>query len=272
MTIREVRAAALHALSIVDVAARCSAVDSLMELNEVDPDRNLTADFTEPARPDRPRLVAAKSVPRRNAQSVAGLAALLHSLAHIEFNAIALALDAVWRFSGMPRDYYLDWSRVAHDEARHFGLLEGHLGTLGHAYGDFDAHDSLWEAAGRTSHDVLDRMAIVPRTLEARGLDASPRVRDALAAAGDEKAARILDIILVDEIEHVAIGNRWFNWLCAERGRDPLEVQTEVEARYRLPFPRGPLNVAARRAAGFAESEIRRLEGLIAHPRQMTPD
>lgn len=269
---RELRAAALEALLLADPDARCAAVAQLAAITEVDPDRTPVANGAVPARPDRPRLVAARNLPARGAHSPEGRAALLHALAHIEFNAIALALDAVWRFGAMPRDYYIDWRSVALDEARHFGLLCQHLATLGHAYGDFDAHDALWEMAERTAHDLLDRMALVPRTLEARGLDASPRVRTALAAAGDDLAAGIVDVILADEIRHVAIGTRWFQWLCSGRGLDPVAAQAEIERRYRLSPVRGPANVAARRAAGFSETEIRRLQDLIADPRQMMPD
>ncbi len=271
MSLRELRAAALDALCIADPGERCAAVDALATIAAVDPGCVPVAADAVPARPLLPRIVSAKQVPRRSPQSTAGRAALLHSLAHIEFNAIALALDAIWRFGAMPCDYYFDWCRVALDERRHFGLLQQHLATLGHAYGDFDAHDGLWDMAARTAHDVLDRMAVVPRTLEARGLDASPRVRAALAAAGDERAARILDVILDDEIRHVAIGNRWFNWLCERRGHDSIVVQEEMTRRHCVAAPSGPLNVAARRAAGFSESEIRILQDLIAD-RRMMPD
>jgi uncharacterized ferritin-like protein (DUF455 family) len=271
MNSRELRAAALDALTIADPGDRCAAVDAMATITECDPRSLPVAVGSFPARPARPRLVPAKQVPKRGLQSPQGRAALLHSLAHIEFNAIALALDAIWRFGGMPCEYYFDWCGVALDETRHFRLLSQHLATLGHVYGDFDAHDALWEMAARSADDVLERMATVPRTLEARALDASPRVRAGLAAAGDERAAQVLDIILNDEIRHVAIGNRWFNWLCRERGRDPLVVQDEITRRHRLAPPRGPINVAARRAAGFSENEIRILQNLMAD-RRMMPD
>ena len=181
---------------------------------------------------------------------------MIHALAHIEFNAINLALDAVWRFPGMPGDYYVDWLCVAAEEALHFSLLDAHLRTLGFAYGDFPAHNSLWDMAEKTSGDVLARIALVPRTMEARGLDASPAVRAKLAQAGDEAAAAILDIILCDEIGHVAVGNRWFGWLCAERSLDPLKTYPQLAAAYKAPQPRGPFNLEARRAAGFSEEEL----------------
>ena len=190
-----------------------------------------------------------------------GRAALIHALAHIEFNAINLALDAVWRFARMPDGYYIDWLRVASEEALHFTLLSSHLQTFGFAYGDFSAHNSLWDMAEKTSSDVLARMALVPRTLEARGLDASPAVRSKLAQAGDVAAAEILDIILRDEIGHVAVGNRWFGWLCQSRGLEPVSTYARLAEHYKAPQPRGPFNMDARRAAGFTEAELAALGG-----------
>jgi uncharacterized ferritin-like protein (DUF455 family) len=159
----------------------------------------------------------------------------------------------------MPRDYYADWMQVAAEEAYHFTLLNDHLRTLGHDYGDFPAHNSLWEMAEKTSADILARMALVPRTMEARGLDATPALRAKLAQAGDSEAAAILDIILRDEIGHVAIGNRWFHHLCEQRGMEPLTAYETLAKLYRAPVLRGPFNIEARRAAGFSESELARL-------------
>ena len=212
-----------------------------------------------PGRPALPELVPPLAVQRRSMRTVEGRAALLHALAHIEFNAINLALDALWRFPGMPADYYADWLQVAAEEAHHFSLLVAHLQSQGYGYGDFSAHNSLWDMAEKTAGDVLARMALVPRTLEARGLDASPPVRAKLAQAGDIAAAGILDIILRDEIGHVAIGNRWYGWLCAQRGLEPVAAYAELAARYKAPPLRGPFNMEARRAAGFTELELAQL-------------
>lgn len=209
-----------------------------------------------PGRPLRPRLVPPQKVPARSAQHAVGRAALLHAIAHIEFNAINLALDAVWRFAGLPQEFYIDWLRVAHEEALHFTLLTDHLATLDHDYGDWDAHDGLWQMAEATKADPLARMALVPRTLEARGLDATPLIQTKLAAAGDQAAVAILDIILRDEIGHVAIGNRWFRWLCADAGQDPEAIYPELARRYRAPRLRPPFNRPARLAAGFTEREL----------------
>jgi uncharacterized ferritin-like protein (DUF455 family) len=209
-----------------------------------------------PGRPARPELVAHTQLVQRSMRTVAGRAALIHALAHIEFNAINLALDAAWRFAGQPEDFYRDWLRVAREEALHFELLRDHLRTLGFAYGDFPAHNALWEMAEKTRHDVLARVALVPRTLEARGLDASPPIKAKLVGAGDARAGEILDILLHDEIGHVAIGNRWYRWLCTQRGLDPVATYERLAAEHEAPRPRAPFNIEARRAAGFDEDEL----------------
>ena len=185
-----------------------------------------------------------------------GRAALIHSIAHIELNAIDLALDIVWRFPGMPDEFYRDWVSIAREEARHFALLRDHLVMLGFDYGSFQAHNGLWEMAEKTNGDLLARIALVPRTLEARGLDASPMVRKKLISVGDHKAGAIIDVILRDEIGHVAVGNRWYRYLCVQRGLDPVATYAELSERYKAPHLRGPFNLEARRAAGFDEEEL----------------
>jgi uncharacterized ferritin-like protein (DUF455 family) len=211
-----------------------------------------------PGRPARPELVPPRLVGRRSMATLEGRAMLIHALAHIEFNAVNLALDAMWRFDGMPAAYYTDWLRVAKEEAMHFSMLAAHLQVLGYQYGDFPAHDSLWEMAEKTRRDIVARMALVPRTLEARGLDAIPPVRAKLAQAGDVAAAEILDIILQDEVGHVEIGNRWYGYLCAQRGLEPDPTYEALAARYEAPVLRGPFNIDARRQAGFSEAELAR--------------
>lgn len=220
----------------------------------------LHTDAPIPGRPQRPELVPPLAVGRRSMATGEGRAMLIHALSHIEFNAINLALDALWRFAAMPAEYYVDWLRVAAEEATHFGLLSAHLQQLGYAYGDFPAHDSLWEMVDKTRDDVLARMALVPRTLEARGLDAIPPLRAKLAQAGDHAAAAILDIILRDEVGHVEIGNRWFSHLCLERGIAVRPTYAELAVRYKAPTPRGPFNVEARLRAGFSAEEIAALQ------------
>ncbi len=189
----------------------------------------------------------------RGLGSAHGRAALIHAIAHIEFNAINLALDAACRFPGLPEDYYRDWVGVAAEEALHFSLLADHLRTLGHVYGDFPAHNGLWEMAEKTHDDVLARMGLVPRILEARGLDVTPAIRAKLLRHGEDQAAAILDIILRDEVGHVAIGNRWYAWLCDARGADPAAEFTALSIRYNAPKVRLPFNSrrpAARRLHG----------------------
>ncbi|WP_371328752.1 ferritin-like domain-containing protein [Pandoraea sp. PE-S2R-1] len=215
-----------------------------------------------PGRPAEPRLVSPRELEHRAVTTVAGRAALLHALTHIEFNAINLALDALWRFDGLPNAYYDDWMLVAAEEAYHFSLLAEHLTTLGddYCYGCFPAHDGLWVMARKTSGDWLARLALVPRTLEARGLDASPPIRAKLASAGDKAGAAILDIILRDEIGHVAIGNRWYRWGCERAGCEPVETYARLAAQYGAPRLRGPFNLEARRAAGFDDDELAALQ------------
>lgn len=214
------------------------------------------APIGNPGRPARPRLVMPRDVPQRGLGTGEGRAALVHAIAHIEFNAINLAWDAVYRFRGMPDAYYRDWASVAHDEARHFTMLSARLAQLGHAYGDFDAHNGLWEMAIKTAHSCFARMALVPRVLEARGLDVTPGMIMRLRTVGDAATAEILAAILREEIPHVAAGTRWFRWCCAREGREPDRAFAELLAQYAPGGLRGPFNLAARRSAGFDESEL----------------
>jgi len=251
------REAALQVLQMPDPAAKAVAARALFADPPVlDTARVFSFAGPLPGRPPRPRLVAPSDVPRRSPFTPEGRAALLHSVAHIEFNAINLALDAVWRFAGMPEAFYRDWLRVAAEEALHFTLLAGHLATLGHAYGDFDAHDGLWTMAEKTAGDIVARMALVPRTLEARGLDATPPMQARLARAGDARAVEILDVILRDEVGHVAIGNRWYGWLCEREGLDPVAHYAVLAARHGAPRLKPPFNLPDLRAAGFSDAEL----------------
>ncbi|GAB7523701.1 ferritin-like domain-containing protein [Paraburkholderia sp. 2C] len=265
------RAEALDILREADPPTKAQAVRALHAhvadgTAQWDPSRRFDEPPGLPGRPARPELVEPRKLGRRSMQSEAGRAVLLHALAHIEFNAINLALDAVWRFAGMPAAFYADWLRVASEEAHHFSLLNARLREFGHAYGDFSAHDGLWEMCDRTRGDVLARMALVPRTLEARGLDASPPIRARLQQAGDRASAAILDVILRDEIGHVLIGNRWFRHLCERAQLDPHQTYLRLADEYRAPKLRGPFNFDARRAAGFDEAELAALAGLDGPP------
>jgi uncharacterized ferritin-like protein (DUF455 family) len=213
-----------------------------------------------PGRPERPMLVPPQEIGRRSIHTRDGHAAMMHALAHIEFNAINLALDAAYRFRGLPRDYYSDWLQVAAEEAYHFALLRDHLRTLGYDYGSFPAHDGLWQMCIKTAHDPLVRMALVPRLLEARGLDANPAIVKKLNNIGDQHGVEILDIILRDEIGHVRIGNRWYDYFCAQRGLDPASTFQQLLMDYDAPRPRPPLHREARESAGFSAQEIEYLE------------
>ncbi|HMM84313.1 ferritin-like domain-containing protein [Azohydromonas sp.] len=261
----DARARALQVLALTDPATKAEAATALWrELcdsrTSIDPLAVLEPVVPLPGRPARPRLVPPAQVPQRAVHTVEGRAALLHAIAHIEFNAINLALDAAWRFPGLPETFYRDWLRVAAEEALHFTLLAAHLATQGHAYGDFDAHDGLWAMAEKTRDDLVARMALVPRTLEARGLDATPAIQRKLARAGDARAVEILDVILRDEVGHVAIGNRWYRWTCARDALDPLAHDALLAERHAAPRLKPPFNLDARRAAGFGDDEIAALQ------------
>jgi uncharacterized ferritin-like protein (DUF455 family) len=259
----DLRQLALEALCIADPVRKAYAVQALWAQAQtlpLDPVAVLAEPPDLPGRPARPVLVRADAVPARSPFTREGRAALMHAIAHIEFNAINLALDACWRFPGLPPAYYLDWLRVAAEESTHHLLVVEHLATLGHVYGDFEAHDGLWTMTWKTRGDFVARMALVPRTLEARGLDATPQIQAKLRKAGDLRAVEILDVILRDEVGHVAIGNHWYRWACARGGLDPVAHYRVLVAQYEAPRLRPPFNRAARLAAGFSDEELAFLE------------
>lgn len=248
-----ISAPAHKAAAVNDLAARWQ--QGLLHL-----DHNSTVvAIGTPGRPLHPRLVPAKRLPRRSVHMHEGRAALVHAIAHIEFNAINLALDAAYRFRHLPDAYYGDWLGVAVDEARHFGLLQQRLNALGHAYGDFDAHNGLWEMAEKTADDAVARMALVPRVLEARGLDVTPGMMERLSAVGDKETVAVLEVILREEVAHVEIGTRWFRYLCAERDLQPEDTFFRLLAHHMRGGIKGPLNERARREAGFSDAELARL-------------
>ncbi|NIC40597.1 ferritin-like domain-containing protein [Aquabacterium sp. A08] len=274
---QELRRTALAALACADVTDKCAQVQALFaeaEHRPLDAASDLAAEpalaawrAALPGRPASPRLIAPAQVPPRSPFTPDGAAALVHAICHIEFNAINLALDAVWRFADMPRDFYLDWLRVAAEEALHFQLLHTHLQGLprpgaaqpGWRYGDFDAHDGLWAMCEKTAHDRTARMALVPRTLEARGLDATPLIQAKLRKVGSADALRavdILDVILRDEVGHVAIGNHWYRWLCERQGLEPVAHYRLLARRHSAPRLKPPFNDEARRRAGFTQAEL----------------
>jgi len=212
--------------------------------------------------PDNIELVMPRELTQRSVHSEEGHASLIHSICHIEFNAINLALDAIYRFHDMPFEYYEDWSRVAAEEAYHFEMLELHLSSLGYNYGDFKAHNGLWRMAIETAFDPLVRMALVPRVLEARGLDVTPSIVKKLHYIKDHEAIRILDIIFNDEINHVAIGTKWFHYLCDQRQVDRHKTFITLMEKHLKGKIHGPYHTDARKEAGFSDAELQYLNDL----------
>jgi uncharacterized ferritin-like protein (DUF455 family) len=262
----ELRQTALEILVITDPKTKVGRVKQLFDDYH---QQHTTLDVSSilnseglvlPGRPQKPELVPPLTVPKRRMDTVDGRLSLLHSLAHIEFNAMNLALDAIWRFSNMPAQYYGDWLKVTKEEAHHFSLIENHLESVGIAYGDFPAHNSLWEMVERTADAVIARMALVPRTMEARGLDAVPAIRDRFKQIKDHQVVEILEIILRDEVGHVLIGNQWFNFLCTKENLSPIKTYKELARAYCAPVLRGPFNLEARKQAGFTAEELSLLE------------
>jgi uncharacterized ferritin-like protein (DUF455 family) len=209
-----------------------------------------------PGRPAKPELVSPLEVRQRSVANPIGHASLIHALAHIEFNAINLALDACYRFQNMPVEFYSNWLDVAHDEAYHFELLANYLATLGYQYGDFTAHNGLWEMAYKTEHSLIARMGMVPRVLEARGIDAVPTMQNKLRQIADQQGVSILAIIHQDEIKHVQYGDKWFRYLCAEQGLEVNETFITLMHEYSAPPIRGNFNRQDRILAGFTEMEL----------------
>ena len=215
-----------------------------------------------PGRPTKPQLVAPRELPKRKAGTNEGKAALVHAICHIEFNAINLAMDAVYRFRELPEQFYTDWLNVAAEEAYHFSLLAEHLSLSGYQYGDFAAHNGLWEMAVETDHDVLVRMALVPRVMEARGLDVTPAIMAKLQKAGDNRVVEILGIIQHDEVGHVEIGTKWYRYFCELRGLPPLETFIDLLEQHMKGQLRGPFDLVMRKQAGFSDEELSYLNGI----------
>ncbi len=227
-----------------------------------DPSLPFAAPPDRPARPDRPALLPPRDMPKRGRGFQGrGRLALLHSLAHIELNAIDLAWDLVARFpaEALPRRFFDDWVAVGDDEARHFLMLDGRLADLGGHYGDLPAHDGLWQAAHDTRLDILARLAVVPMVLEARGLDVAPAMIARLEPH-DPEVARILDVIYRDEINHVAAGRRWFEHICDKRGIAPEATFHVLVRRHFRGRIKAPFNAEARSRAGLGAAYYAPLE------------
>lgn len=213
-----------------------------------------------PGRPKQPKLVSPGEVPRRRLGSPQGRAALLHAIAHIEFNAIDLAADMICRFGPSQiildkdrRDFISDWVNVCADEARHFGLLNKRMADLGLKYGDLPAHDGLWDAAMSTQSDIAARLAIAPLVLEARGLDVTPTMIDKLRRVADHESADLLEIIYNDEIKHVAAGAHWFKYTAKILKKQPVNLYHTLVKTHFTGKLKPPFNVPARDMAGLYE-------------------
>ncbi|NBN62351.1 ferritin-like domain-containing protein [Pannonibacter tanglangensis] len=217
-----------------------------------------------PGRPERPVLLAPRDMPKRALGGDAGKIALLHSLAHIELNAVDLTWDLIGRFADtrLPRSYYDDWVRVGLEEAKHFSMLEDRLGELGAAYGDLPAHDGLWQAAQSTGRDLAARLAIIPLVLEARGLDITPPMIEKAEALGDHATARVLGVIYRDEKNHVAFGAKWFRFLCDRTGERPEPKFHELVRTHFRGALKPPFNDRARSEAGLTPGFYRPLAKL----------
>lgn len=265
--------AELHRIILLnDIEQKCTATQDLaVQFHAVD-QSTITLDHSSavypipiPGLPTNLQLVAPRQLKRRGIQSQTGRNILLHAIAHIEFNAINLALDAAYRFRDQPHAYYQDWLQVAADEARHFTLIRNYLRSHACDYGDYPAHNGLWDMVVQTADDVIARMALVPRVLEARGLDVTPSMIKRLQDVKDHAAANILQIIYQDEIGHVNIGSHWFKYQCSMNNLEPRQTFIEMVRTHFHGELKGPFNIAARLQAGFDEIEIESLESQTAY-------
>ena len=253
-----------QALLTADPESKCAQVSALYgdwRSNQLYCEENLPIlSVDDPGRPAKPELVDPRKLSKRSVASEQGRIHLLHAFAHIEFTAINIALDAVYRFRNMPQQYISDWLLVASEEAKHFLLLETSLRNRGSFYGDCAAHSGLWDMVCKTRDDVLHRMALVPRVMEARGLDVTPGMIERFQQVDDAEAVDILRIIYDDEIGHVRIGNHWYQFFCEQRKLDPVITFQSLIAEYLGGQLRGPFNWPARLEAGFEEAELEALE------------
>jgi len=246
---------ATHSLAAHFLSKKPDSLNDGFELNHKAPVNHIQ----QPGYPKKLTLVAPRELKRRGIQNQQGRNVLLHAIAHIEFNAINLALDAAYRFRHQPSDYYRDWIKIADDEARHFGLLSDYLNRHSCTYSDYPAHNGLWDMAVATANDIVARMALVPRVLEARGLDVTPGMIKRLQGTSDHAAVEILEHIYQDEIGHVETGSRWFFHHCQKRDLEPRATFLSLVEKHLHGQLRGPFNVSARLQAGFDEMEMHEL-------------
>lgn len=251
----------LHSLILEqDINKKCDGIHTLFKnFESLSFDNNDQHDIEKvivPGFPKKVQFVAPRNLKRRSIASQEGRNRLMHSIAHIEFNAINLALDAAYRFRNQSIEYYQDWISIASDEARHFGLIQAYLNQHDCEYGDYACHNGLWEMAVRTDHDIVARMALVPRVLEARGLDVTPKMIVRLTSVGDSAAVDILKVIYDDEITHVEKGSHWFFYQCKQRDLEPRQTFIKMVETYLHGELKGPFNISARLQAGFDEDEM----------------
>lgn len=261
-----IHVAAFSALMLASPEQKCAEVARLHTAWEEGAYRmysggNDPLPIIHPGRPKRPERVPPQALRSRKVTTADGHAALIHAIAHIEFNAINLALDCVYRYRAFPPAFHAAWLKVAAEEALHFELLCGRLQALGAGYGDFPAHNGLWDMACRTAHDPLARMALVPRVLEARGLDATPPIIEKLRRIGDRESIAVLERILADEVSHVALGDYWFKVICMQRDLEPESTYLALIDSFSVARPHPPVNETARLEAGFSAAEIEWMVG-----------
>jgi uncharacterized ferritin-like protein (DUF455 family) len=242
-----------------DFAIKCQKVNDIYHKNNFNFENISTQKVKIPGKPELPNLVRFAKVPKRTKNDV-GMINTIHAITHIEFNAINLALDAAYRFQNIDKKFTLDWIKVAFEEAKHFNLLNNYLIELGYKYGDFDAHNGLWRMTYETDYDPLVRMALVPRVLEARGLDATPAIMKRFKNSKFDKMVDILQVIYDDEIGHVQIGNYWYKYLCDKQNLDYMQEFDRLCKKHIGDNIRGPFNIIARLKAGFTQKELDFLE------------
>jgi uncharacterized ferritin-like protein (DUF455 family) len=257
----ELRAQCLKALAANDLNQKLNQVQAIYESFKshqikIDAKADIKHTYHLPGAPPKPDIVAPRLVEKRSASTQHGKLIFIHALAHIEFSAINLALDIIWRFKNLPEQFYSDWLQIAYEEQAHFNLLNSYLKKFGLAYGSFNAHNSLWEMAERTSHDLIHRLALIPRTMEARGLDVTPPIIEKFKQQRDDDIAAILQTIYEEEIRHVSIGNIWYRWACDTQKLDPHETYKNLLATYDIELNYQKLNKEARYKAGFLKEEL----------------
>ena len=257
----ELRAQCLKALAANDLNQKLNQVQAIFgsfksHQIKIDSKVDIKHTYHLPGAPSKPDIVAPRLVEKRSASTQHGKLIFIHALAHIEFSAINLALDIIWRFKNLPEQFYSDWLQIAYEEQAHFNLLNSYLKKFGLAYGSFNAHNSLWEMAERTSHDLIHRLALIPRTMEARGLDVTPPIIEKFKQQKDDDIVAILQIIYKEEIRHVSIGNIWYWWACDAQKLDPHETYKNLLATYNIELNYQKLNKEARYKAGFLKEEL----------------